>query len=127
MTDRAFIDSSCVVAIALDERNSSAMASRIRRFASVSAHPLLDAEVRSACARDDAPLPARELERISWIDAPRPLSAEIDRVLAAGYLRGADALHLATALYLEPRPRSLTFLTLDVRQRAVAKKLGFKV
>ncbi len=39
----------------------------------------------------------------------------------------ADCLHVAKALYLSPDPRELTFLTLDVKQRAVAGKLRFRV
>ena len=103
------------------------LATRIRGFTTISAHPLLDAEVRSACSRDGVPLPAAELATIDWVEVPRPLSEELDRVLTAGYLRGADCLHVATALYMSPDARELTFLTLDERQRSVAKKLGFKV
>ncbi|MEP7000681.1 MAG: hypothetical protein ABI969_09395 [bacterium] len=67
------------------------------------------------------------LDVIQWIEAPRPLSEEVDRVLAAGYLRGSDCLHVAAALYLSPNPGQLTFLTLDTRQRVIAKKLGVKM
>ena len=56
----------------------------------------------------------------------RPLSPEIRRVLQAGYLRGADCFHVASALYFMDDPTGNTFLTLDTRQRAVAKALGFK-
>jgi hypothetical protein len=48
-------------------------------------------------------------------------------LLDAGYVRGADCWHLATALYLAPDAGDLVFLTLDLRQRAVAKTLGFAV
>ena len=61
-----------------------------------------------------------------WVDVDRPLSDEIDRVIGAGYVRGADCLHLATALFVARDPRQLTFLTLDTRQRAVARRLGFR-
>jgi hypothetical protein len=57
----------------------------------------------------------------------RPLTGEIARVLAAGYVRGADCWHLATALYLTDDPSSLTFLTVDERQKSVAVSLGFEV
>ena len=43
-----------------------------------------------------------------------------------GYVRGADLWHLACALYVAASPGELTFLTLDERQRTVAKALGFK-
>jgi hypothetical protein len=42
-------------------------------------------------------------------------------------MRGADCWHLATALYVAPNPSELTFLTLDLAQRKVAKTLGFQV
>ena len=99
----------------------------MRGFATLLSHPLLNAEVRSACAREGQPVPDTELGLIQWIDADRPLSAEIDFVLSTGYLRGADCLHVATALYLSPDANQLTFLTLDTKQRGVAKELGFKV
>jgi hypothetical protein len=54
----------------------------------------------------------------------RPLGPEIVRVLEAGYARGADVWHLATALYLADDPADLPFLTLDVRQRELARALG---
>jgi len=127
LSGSAYVDSSCIVAIALEETTAGMLATRIRGFTTISAHPLLDAEVRSACSRDGAPLPDAELATIDWVEVPRPLSEELDRVLTAGYLRGADCLHVATALYMSPDARELTFLTLDERQRSVAKKLGFKV
>jgi hypothetical protein len=66
------------------------------------------------------------MDLIELVEAHRAISTEIDRVLAFGYVRGADCLHLATALYLAPNAGQLTFLTLDVGQRAVARKIGFK-
>jgi hypothetical protein len=54
------------------------------------------------------------------------LSTEITRVLSAGYLRGADLWHVATALYLRTDLPDIDFLTLDQPQRAVAATLGFK-
>jgi len=64
---------------------------------------------------------------VSWVTPPRPLHALIDRVLAAGSsLRGADVWHLACALYAAGRAGQMTFLTLDNRQREVARHLGFR-
>ena len=57
--------------------------------------------------------------------ATRSLRQEFKRVLEAGYVRGADCFHLATALSLTSDPAELTFLTLDNRQRDVAAALGF--
>ena len=126
MSEAAYVDSSCLVAIALGETVAKRIAARLAGFRVLLAHPLLDAEVRSACAREGQPLPDAELQLLHWIDVDRPLSDEIDRVLSAGYVRGADCLHLATALYLAPDARQLTFLTLDTRQRAIARALGFR-
>ena len=47
-------------------------------------------------------------------------------VFAAGYVRGADSWHLATALHASADPTELTFVTLDSSQRNVAKRLAFK-
>ena len=127
MTNAAYVDSSCIVAIALEEPSANAIAIRLGNFSSLVSNLLLDAELRSVCVREKALLPEREIGLISFVPIKRPISDEIDRVLAAGHLRGADCLHVATALYISPDPRQLTFLTLDVKQRAVAKKLGFKV
>ena len=61
-----------------------------------------------------------------WLSRLDPASAQLFcAVFEAGYLRGADAWHLATALYLTPDPGELTFLTLDERQGDIASKLGF--
>ena len=126
MNGPAFVDSSCLVAIALGETGAKAVGARLSKFRVLLAHPLLDAEVRCACAREGQSLPDVELQLLHWVDVDRPLSDEIDRVLGAGYVRGADCLHLATALFVGRDPRQLTFLTLDTRQRAVARRLGFK-
>lgn len=67
------------------------------------------------------------LLQIELIMPARSLRPEFTAVLATGYVRGADCFHLAVALSLSPDPRELTFLTLDKRQRDVAKALGFAV
>ncbi|MGI9078358.1 MAG: hypothetical protein ACR2G6_13680 [Gemmatimonadaceae bacterium] len=66
------------------------------------------------------------LAGLSWVMPDRPLHAEIAKVLQAGYLHGADCWHLATALYLAQEPGTISFLTLDERQRSVARILGFQ-
>jgi hypothetical protein len=60
-----------------------------------------------------------------WLHPQRPLTAEFRRILAVGHLRGADLWHLACALWTAPDARELAFVTLDKRQRDVARKLGF--
>lgn len=88
---------------------------------------LLEAELRAAFAREKVDAVREPLAEISWILPDRPLQAEIARVLAAGYLRGADCWHLATALYFANNPGEIAFLTLDAKQAHVARALGFMV
>jgi len=121
----AYVDTSVLLAIAFGERGSVDAARRLESFDLLVAANLLEAELRAALRREDAPSDALLLNRISWVSPQRPLSPEITVALAAGHLRGADLWHLACALYLAPSPRELSFLTLDTRQGAVAEKLGF--
>lgn len=123
----AFIDTSVLLGMALGEASGPALADRLRAATTVAASGLLEAEFRSACRRAGIQANPRLLQDIEWVFPPRPLSEEIVRVLDAGYVRGADCWHLATALYLEPEPARLTFLTLDARQREVAAALGFAI
>jgi hypothetical protein len=53
------------------------------------------------------------------------IGGELERIAVEGYVKGADLWHLACALFLAPQPKDLAFLTLDKRQEAVARKLGF--
>lgn len=120
----AYVDASVIVAITFGEPGADAILEKVRPFELVSA-PLLEGEWRSACRRNAITPDASLLSEILWMHTERPLSDELERVFAAGYLRGAEAWHLATALYLAPDPGELTFLTLDDRQRGVAAQLGF--
>ncbi|MGI8508392.1 MAG: hypothetical protein ACR2MQ_03615, partial [Gemmatimonadaceae bacterium] len=87
---------------------------------------LLEAELRAAFVREGLPSDPESLRSLSWIVPDRPLHAEIVRVLASSYLRGADCWHVATALYVADDPSAITFLTLDTKQRDVASALGFE-
>ena len=121
----AYVDTSVVVAITFDQPGAAQFRETLQRFR-VYAAPLLEAEWRSACRRESLAPEVRDLDRIEWVEAGRTLSEELNRVFAIGYVRGADAWHLATALFLAPDANELTFLTLDDRQRAVAQVLGFR-
>ena len=122
----AYIDSSCLVAIAFAEPGASKVASRLRRMDRLFASNLLEAQLRSALAREAVPAdPAGLLSSITWVYPNRPLSGEFERVLVEGYVKGADLWHLACALFLAPEPKDLAFLTLDTRQEEIARKLGF--
>ena len=122
----AYVDPSVIVAIAFNEPGAVRMVQRARRFDRLIASPLLEAEVRSAAKRERIALDERLLSAIQFIPVIDTLGVEIARVLAQGYLRGADCFHVATALRIAGHPAELTFLTLDVNQRTIAAALGFK-
>ena len=121
----AYVDSSCIVATAFGEKEAAAMVRRLSRFDRVLSSPLLEAELFSALVREGREATNRWSAAIEFVIADRPLTPELSRVLSAGYLRGADCWHLATALYVAPDPSQLAFLTLDALQRKVARALGF--
>jgi len=122
----AYVDSSCLVAIAFDEAGAGRLAARLRRFDRLFSSNLLEAELRSALVREGVDDQADGLlSWITWVYPNRPLTAEFARITAAGYLKGADLWHLANALFLAPDRKELTFLTLDRRQKEVARNLGF--
>lgn len=122
----AYVDSSCLVAVAFDEPGARKLAARLRRFERLFASNLLEAELRAALVREGGGHQVDDLlSWLTWVYPDRPLTPEYGRITAAGYLRGADLWHLATALFLAPTPTDLTFLTLDARQAGVARTLGF--
>ncbi len=123
----AYVDSSLLVAVALREEEHQRHIARLSGVRRLVSSNLLEAELRSALLRELTFAVPPLLERIVWIFPDRVLTREIERVLAAGRLRGADLWHVATALYLEPDPSELTFLTADNRQREVAAAVGFRI
>lgn len=124
----AYIDSSFLLAIAFGEPNSAGLAATLDRFDAVYASNLVEAEVLAALAREGMALPESDsLSFVSWTFPDRPLTREFELILKAGHLKGADLWHLACALYLSPTPGELSFLSLDLRQKRVAAKLGFPV
>lgn len=122
----AHVDSTVLVAIAFTEPGATALYARLREFSEVTASILVEAELLSVCRREGRAIDQALLDELKWIHPSRPLGEEISRVLRAGYVRGADCLHLATALYIAADPGQVTFLTLDKRQREVAQALGFE-
>lgn len=123
----AYVDTSCLVAIAFGERVGAALDRRLAGFDVLVASNLVEAELRATFVREGVEEEPMLLEALSWILPERPLQEEIVRVLQTGYVRGADCWHLATALYLAEDPGSLSFMTLDTHQREAAAALGFNV
>ncbi len=120
-----YLDTSALVAVAFDERTAKRIARLLASVDDVHSSNLLEAEFRAVLVRENIEDTAF-LTWIDWVIPDRPLSPEIDRVLQIGYLRGADLWHVACALFVEPSPHELEFITLDKQQRAVAQELGFR-
>lgn len=123
----AYVDTSALVAIGFNEPGASSLVRRIDGFSQLLSSNLLEAELRAAFARERLRFEGGLIAGIRWILPDRPLTFEIMTVLEAGYLRGADLWHVATALYIAGEPGDLTFVTLDDRQEATASALGFQV
>lgn len=122
----AYVDSSAIVAVAFDEPGATAMADLLATYDVVFSSPLLEAELLSAMCREKVEAdPSTLLDAVSWVVPGRRLTGELQRVYQSGYVRGADAWHLACAVFLAPAPQALDFVTLDLRQRATAQALGF--
>lgn len=122
----AYVDTSCLVAVAFNEPEGRGIPALLSRFDRLFSSNLLEAEwratlVRERVTRGEEPL----LAALTWVIPNRPLSPEIERVLEAGYLRGADVWHLACALFLDPAAQELSVVTLDGDQGDVATALGF--
>ena len=123
----AYVDTSALAAVVLNETGSASVARPLATFERVLSSNLLEAELRSVFAREGVPFERSVFADVQWILPERPLTLELSVVLASGDLRGTDLWHVATALYASPRPEDLTFLTLDRRQAAVARGVGFMI
>ena len=123
----AYVDTSALVAVAFSEPGATAVAERLNACTTILSSNLLEAELRSVYSREGRRYEADRIARIEWILPNRPLSPEIATVLDASHVRGADLWHLATALYVAPDAKELSFVTLDKKQKAVATLLSFRV
>ena len=121
----AYVDTSVLTAIAFDESGAAYEARRLDEVVHLVSSSLLEAELRATFARENLRFRDSIIAGIEWILPKRTLGYECIRVLDAGYLRGADLWHLATALYVSPSPGALLFLTRDIRQSEVSRSLGF--
>ena len=122
----AYVDSSVLLAIAFREPGWEELPERLGEFSRIGSSNLLESEIRSVYARARKPFDANTLSSIEWVFPDRSLRPEIEKALGAGYLRGADLHHVATALYMTRDPESVSFVTLDRQQGAVAAALGFR-
>jgi PIN domain len=120
-----YVDTSFLAAIAFAEPGHQELIDRLRAFDLLCSSNLLEAELLATFQRHDFVDDGVILGQVAWVLPDRPLSPEIQAVLAAGHLRGADLWHVACALYLSPDPGELAFLTVDRAQGEVASGLGF--
>ena len=123
----AYVDTSALIAVAFNESGGAAIVSRLAEPSFLLSSNLLEAELRSACAREGISFSPKLFSNLKWVFPDRSLAPEITAVLEAGYLRGADLWHVASALYVARDPGDMWFVTLDERQRTVAEAVGFIV
>jgi hypothetical protein len=122
----AYVDTSCLVAVAFDEPAADEMIHQLRDCDRLFASNLLEAELRSALRREGIEHGAAHLvSGLSWFYPNRSLRPEFVDVLKHGYVKGADLWHLACALFMKRRVEGLLFFTLDKRQQNIATRLGF--
>ena len=123
----AYVDTSVLVAVAFNEASSTVLTTRLNGFSRRVASNLVEAELRAVFAREQCSFAQEILAGIEWILPDRRLTPEISAVLEAGYVRGADLWHLATALYAAGTAGDMAFVTCDDRQGRIAAALGFHV
>ena len=123
----AYVDTSVLVAIAFGEPEGDRVLPLLRDMDRLVSATLLESELSCALKREGLAGPAASplLDAVSWIHPHRRLSPELEVVLEAGYLRGADAHHLACALFFFRDTTDARFWTLDRRQGEAARALGF--
>ena len=124
-----YVDTSAFVAILFDEPVRPRVARALAGLDSAYASNLLEAELRSVAHREqiDQGSVQAVLRALRWIQPAGSVEPQLLRVLACGYLRGADLWHLACALYVTPDPHGTRFVSLDTGQRRIAAKLGFTI
>jgi hypothetical protein len=128
LSQLAYVDSSCMVSIALGEPAHRELSSRLSRLEGLFSSNLLEAEVRAAVAREgERAGGVRDiLVWMNWVYPYRPLTPELRRVLDVGVLKGPDLWHVACALFMRPKYPGLRFITVDGRQGEIARSLGFR-
>lgn len=126
----AYVDTSFVLAILFAEPRARALRALLARQDGVFASDLLLAEAFSAAAREgiEPAAVAGAVRPISLVLPDRSLGPEVREALAHGYLRGADLWHVACAMFVAGDARAeVRFLSRDAAQKAVARRIGFRV
>lgn len=113
-----------------EEPSARALARKLESLEELFSSSLFVAELLATLSREGRPLSEADglLDVVSLVFPSESLAAQCREALELGYLRGADLWHLACAMFLAGRERDkLLFISLDDRQRAQAKRLGFAV
>ena len=123
-----YCDSSAIVCLLLEEEAHATYRQHLKKADEIISANLIEAEILAVATREKINLSQAALfiEPISMITPDRSLALEYQQIFKIDYCRGADAYHLACALYLDPHGRELLFLTADQRQKKIAHKLGFQ-
>jgi predicted nucleic acid-binding protein len=124
-----YVDSSIIVSLMFSEKGGGSFKKQIAEAENAFSSSLLEAEVFAAARREGLSLSIAEefIETVSLVFPDRSLKDELMQILSGNYCRGADACHLATALYLDPEMKNLVFLSADQAQSNIAKKMGFAI
>jgi predicted nucleic acid-binding protein len=128
---KAYLDTSAAIGLLFGEARAQGLARTLKTTDQLLSASLIVAELLGAFHREGRPLAEADpmLDAVSLITTSgSSLVEECAQVLELGYLRGADLWHLASAVFIAGAHRAeLLFISLDDRQRAQAKKLGFGV
>lgn len=123
----AYCDSSALVKLVIDERESSALGATLASYRLLATSRLAVVEVQRATrVANPSPEVARDTERVLGSCLLADVSREILReaaALADARVRSLDAIHLATALRLGPD----VFVAYDERLSAAAEARGLAV
>lgn len=99
----------------------------LSRFDRLYSSTLLEADLRSAVAREGKPETVKNVVAwLNWVYPRRRLNPQFDQVLKVGSPKGADLWHLACALVVKAKAPEAFFVTLDRQQGDIARLLGFR-
>ena len=125
-----YIDTSVLVSLFFEDSTENSQLSRLLKEADeVVSSTLIEAEFLSVLHREKVNINTGidYLKQISLVIPDRSISKELKTVFSKAYVRGADAFHLACALYLDPKASEIKFLTADKQQQKAAQLIGFSV
>ena len=99
----------------------------LSRFDRLYSSTLLEAELRSAVAREGYPVIVKNVVAwLNWVYPRRRLTSQLDQVLTVATPKGSDLWHLACALVVKAKAPEAFFITLDRNQAQIARSLGFR-